>query len=80
MATRKKQLKKKYDGIRSDVIDDNLQLYYKKRSELSIENGMLLWRLRVVIPAVLKDIILQVLHHEHPGMLRMKALNRIHDG
>ena len=66
------------DGIWPDVIDDNRQLYYKKRSELSIEDGMLLWGLRVVIPAVLKDIILQVLHHEHPGMLRMKALSRIH--
>ena len=54
------------DGIWPDVIDDNLQLYYKKRSELSIEDGKLLWGLRVVIPAVLKDIILQVLHDEHP--------------
>ena len=66
------------DGIWPDVIDDNLQWYYKKRSRLSIEDGMLLWGLRVVIPAVLKDIILQVLHHQHPGMLRMKALSRIH--
>ena len=66
------------EGKWPDNIDDNLQPYYKKRDEISIEDGMLLWGLRVILPISLKDITLQELHHEHPGIIRMKALSRIH--
>ena len=61
------------EGKWPDNIDDNLQPYYKKRDEILIEDGMLLFG-----PISLKDIILQELHHEHPGIIRMKALSRIH--
>ena len=66
------------EGKWPDNIDDNLQPYYKKRDEILIEDGMLLWGLRVILPISLKDIILQDIHHEHPGIIRMKALSRIH--
>ena len=58
-------------------IDDSLQPYYNKRNEILIEDGMLRWGLRVIIPISLKDIILRELHHEHPGIVRMKALSRM---
>ena len=60
------------------TIDGHLKPYFTKREELSIEDGLLLWGLRVVIPVSLKDAILRELHHEHPGIIRMKALSRIH--
>ena len=66
------------EGKWPDNIDDNLQPYYKKRDEIPIEDGLLLWGLRVILPVSLKDIILQELQHEHPGTIRMKDVSRIH--
>ena len=55
-----------------------LRPYYEKRDELSIENGVILWGLRVVIPLKYRSHIMGELHSSHPGMVRMKALSRIH--
>ena len=53
-----------------------LQPYFKRKQELSVEGGVVLWGLRVVIPTPLKQRILGELHEEHLGMFRMKALAR----
>ena len=52
--------------------------YYLKRQELFIEDDVLMWGLRVVIPESLRSIILKDLHWQHPGIVRMKGLCRIH--
>ena len=52
--------------------------YYLKRHELFIENGILMWGLRVVVPNSLRIKIIKELHWQHPGIVRMKALCRIH--
>jgi len=59
-------------------ITPKLKLYYDKREEISIENGILLWGLRVIIPLKYRPHIMQELHSSHPGVVRMKALSRIH--
>ena len=46
--------------------------YYMRREELSLEDGVILWGLRVVILKVLQERILTELHYQHPGIVRMK--------
>lgn len=58
-------------------IEADLKPYFGK-PEISIENGILLWGLRVIIPLKYRAQIMQELHSSHPGVVRMKALSRIH--
>ena len=50
--------------------------YYRRKNELSIECGCLLWGSRVVIPPKLQHCVLGELHVSHPGIVRMKTLAR----
>ena len=51
---------------------------YLKRQELFIQDGILLWVLRVVIPKSLQQDVLKELHYQQPDIVRMKVLSRIH--
>ena len=62
-------------GWRDDITDD-LQPFFTRREELSVEDGCLLWGRRVIIPPKFRRRLLQDLHQEHPGIGRMKALAR----
>ena len=53
-----------------------LMPFFKKRSELSLFDGCILWGSRVVIPSAHREAILAELHEGHPRMVRMKALAR----
>ena len=53
-----------------------LRPYFIRKSELSIDNGCVLWGIRVVIPPSLQQGILSLLHEEHIGITRMKMLAR----
>ena len=55
-----------------------LQQYHTRYHELTIEQGCLLWGIRVLIPKVFQSVILQKLHQDHPGISRMKSLARCH--
>ena len=50
--------------------------FQRRITELSVEDGCLLWGSRVVIPNSLTEMVLNELHQAHPGMSRMKALAR----
>ena len=50
--------------------------FYRIRDELSTESGCLMWANRVVIPASLRDSLLQELHQDHLGITKMKATAR----
>ena len=52
--------------------------WYQRRNELTIEDGCLLWVIRVIIPGSLRERVLQELHEGHPGIVRMKSLARLH--
>ena len=54
------------------LLSNELKPYFYKRHELSLQDGVILWGLRVVIPYK-KIYILEELHAGHPGMLRMKG-------
>jgi len=59
-------------------LEENLQTFYAKRDELSVEDGLVLWGNRVVIPddPSLKARLLAELHSTHPGIVKMKGLAR----
>ncbi len=48
--------------------------YQQRIMELSVRDGCVLWRARVIIPT--KDKILKLLHQTHSGMSEMKGLAR----
>ena len=43
-----------------------------------LQNGVIMWGLRVIIPHKYRSHILRELHAGHPGIIRMKGLGRIH--
>ena len=59
-------------------LDLQLQPYVTRQNELSLEEGCLLWGARTIIPPKFRSQLLQDLHNDHPGMVRMKALARLH--
>ncbi|CAI6344244.1 unnamed protein product [Macrosiphum euphorbiae] len=50
--------------------------YFRRRSELSIEKGCLIIGNRVVVPNILRQQVLNILHKNHPGVVRSKMLAR----
>ena len=59
-----------------EVSEPELFPYFAKRWELSVEDNILLWNGRVVMPDSLRVILLNDLHSEHSGVVRMKRLAR----
>ena len=52
--------------------------YVHRKSELTVQYGILMWGIRVVIPPSLRADVLKELHVSHPGVCRMKMLARSH--
>ena len=52
--------------------------FHVRRNEITVEDGCLLWGIRVIVPAKLRGLVLEELHATHPGIVRMKSLARIH--
>ena len=63
-------------GWPSVVADPVLQSYCSRKQEFSVDQGCVLWGLRVVIPEVYHSHLLDDLHQEHYGIWRMKSLVR----
>lgn len=58
------------------AVDNELTPFYRRRTELSLHDGCLLWGQRVIIPKRLRSQLLEELHEGHVGVCRMKALAR----
>ena len=56
----------------------DLAAFAKRKSELSVHGGCILWGSRIVIPPQGQKAILQQLHEGHPGVSRMKGLTRMY--
>ena len=54
----------------------DLQPYYSRRHELSVEKGCILWGVRVIIPTNLREDVLNLLHCTHQGVVAVKAVAR----
>ena len=57
-------------------VDDVLLSFWNPRFELKIEQGCLLWGIRVVIPQKLREAVLKEVHKDHPSIMRMKSIAR----
>ena len=56
--------------------EKDLQPYFKKKDELSVHSGCLLWGSRVIVPPKCRERIVKELHESHPGISRIKSLAR----
>ncbi|CAC5368187.1 unnamed protein product [Mytilus coruscus] len=59
-------------------ISNELKPYFRVKDELSMEEGCLLRGIRVIIPERYRSDVLNELHVNHPGIVRMKGLARMH--
>lgn len=53
-------------------------VYERRKTELSVHNGCILWGARVVVPPQGRGRIIKELHEGHPGITVMKAVSRSH--
>ena len=58
------------------VCEKELEPFYRRKDELTIEDGCLMWGLRVLIPPKHQTQVLDELHDSHLGVVEMKALAR----
>ncbi|XP_045769765.1 uncharacterized protein K02A2.6-like [Maniola jurtina] len=56
--------------------DREMSAYWRRREELYVENGCLMWGCRVVVPLALRPAVLAELHGSHLGMVKCKGLAR----
>ena len=63
-------------GWHTVVREPELDPFYSRRDELSLEGGCLLWGARIVIPQRLRKLLMDELHAGHVGSTRMKELAR----
>ena len=61
-------------GWPEKVEQPSLKPYFPRQTELSLENQIVLWGNRVIIPYDLRTQVLELLHDQHIGMVRMKLL------
>ena len=52
--------------------------YFNKRHEITVEDGCLLWGIRVITPTQLRERVSHELHTGHLGIVRMKSFARLH--
>lgn len=60
----------------TNVLDVSLKYWNSKRGSISCENNCLFYGDRLIIPKVLREKVLDLLHRDHIGMVRMKMLAR----
>ncbi|XP_008182275.1 uncharacterized protein K02A2.6-like [Acyrthosiphon pisum] len=53
-----------------------LKSFYNRRDELMIEDNVLVWGYRMVIPNSLTELLLRELHSSHLGIVKMKSMAR----
>ena len=52
--------------------------YFSSRTQLSLQDGCILWGSRVVVPPQESKMVLEELHEARPWMSRMKALSQMY--
>lgn len=73
-------LSKVYDYVHAgwpeQIHEEVFQPYFKKRAELSTEQGCIVWGSRVVVPLNLRIKVLELFHNSHSGIVQTKMLMR----
>lgn len=60
----------------AEVVTEEIKPYFRRSLEISIENNILMWGYRVLIPTKFRNQLLDEIHGSHNGVVRMKALAR----
>ena len=63
-------------GWQGTELHPDLIHYAHRGNEITIHHGVLMWGSRVVVPAKLRERVLETLHEGHIGMVKMKGLSR----
>ena len=61
-------------GWPNHVTEEEMKPYFTHRKELTADQGCVLWGMRVIIPPLLRNGLLQGLHEEQPGIVAMKTI------
>lgn len=59
-----------------NLIKSELLPFYNRKTEISVDQGCLLWGHRVIIPETNQKAVLKSLHKTHFGIIRMKEVAR----
>jgi len=74
-----KNLSKVYLYVRDGwptSVSEKMKVYASKANEISIENNILMWGYRVIIPSKFRKSLLEEIHGAHLRMAKMKAVAR----
>ena len=63
-------------GWQGTEVHPELIPYAHRGNEITIHHGVLMWGSRVVVPAKLRERVLETLHEGHIGMVKMKGLSQ----
>lgn len=74
-------LKKVYDFVMNgwpsnDKIDESLMEFHKKRNSLATDEKCLYYGNNIVIPKSLQKVVLDLIHENHVGIVKMKLIAR----
>ena len=64
------------ESLKGESYYAEAQTFCNKRTELSVQDGCLLWGNHVVVPTKCRHTITKLLHEGHQGICKMKALAR----
>ena len=59
-----------------EKVPPELQPYWSRRHEITVEGECLIWGIRVIVPEKLRGRVLDELHQSHMGIAKTKALSR----
>ena len=62
------------------TVPDEFKPFHCRKHELTVEQNCLLWGMRLIIPKSLQATILEELHQNYPGIVRMKILAKSYLG
>ena len=66
------------DGWPSKLLeaDEELKPFFHRRNEITLEQGVLMWGVRVIVPELGRTRVLEEVHTGHVGIVKMKAVAR----
>ncbi|XP_046742528.1 uncharacterized protein K02A2.6-like [Diprion similis] len=59
-----------------DCTSEEFKPFVVRANEISLEDGIVMWGYRVIVPEKLRSILLEEIHSTHMGIVKMKALAR----
>ncbi|XP_029155330.1 uncharacterized protein K02A2.6-like [Nylanderia fulva] len=71
-----RELKELLQALQTGIQINKIKRFNVEQLEFSLQNGVIMWGHKVIIPKVLRTKILQELHSGHFGVVKMKSLAR----